>query len=153
MCTPCIVSFTCDLQIAQLRTMIETDQQMLIQFAEEKMALACQCFDLVDMHLMQIDRDIDTFDAEIQVVCAVLQRQNCVPQIVLWQPKALNCKCAHMHSVPLGKHALHCEQQHDINHAAPAAGPGCDGCSGGRYTGIPSGANPQQAPEGGGIGP
>jgi ferredoxin len=67
MCTPCIVNFTCDLQIAQLRTMIETDQQMLIQFAEEKMALACQCFDLVDMHLMQIDRDIDTFDAEIQV--------------------------------------------------------------------------------------
>ena len=66
--TPYVVSATCTLQIAQLRSIIETDQQMLIQFAEEKMALACQCFDLVDMHLMQIDRDIDTFDAEIQVV-------------------------------------------------------------------------------------
>lgn len=47
--------------------MVEADQQMLIQFAEEKMALACQCFDLVDMHLMQIDRDIDVFEGEIQV--------------------------------------------------------------------------------------
>lgn len=63
------------LQVAQLRTIIETDQQMLIQFAEEKMALACQCFDLVDMHLMQIDRDIDTFDAEIQVTRTLLQCQ------------------------------------------------------------------------------
>lgn len=67
MLTPCNAIATCNMQIAQLRTIIETDQQMLIQFAEEKMALACQCFDLVDMHLMQIDRDIDTFDAEIQV--------------------------------------------------------------------------------------
>ena len=47
--------------------MIEADQAMLIQFAEEKMALACQCYDLVDMHLMQIDRDIDVFESELQV--------------------------------------------------------------------------------------
>lgn len=53
--------------MAELCTVIEADQQMLIQFAEEKMALACQCFDLVDMHLMQIDRDIEKFEDEIQV--------------------------------------------------------------------------------------
>lgn len=53
-------------EVAELRSMIEADQQMLIQFAEEKMALACQCYDLVDMHLMQIERDIDVFEGEIQ---------------------------------------------------------------------------------------
>ncbi len=40
---------------------------MLIQFSEEKMALACQCYDLVDMHLMQMERDIDVFEGELQV--------------------------------------------------------------------------------------
>ncbi len=53
--------------MAELRAAIEADQQMLIQFSEEKMALACQCYDLVDMHLMQMERDIDVFEGELQV--------------------------------------------------------------------------------------
>lgn len=65
-------------QVAELRSIIEADQQMLIQFAEEKMALACQCYDLVDMHLMQIERDIDVFEGEIQVrICLTLVLQTC----------------------------------------------------------------------------
>ena len=58
---------------------IVADQAMLIQFAEEKMALSTQCYDLVDMHLMQVGEIVGhQFDGPCGVLVFIDRR-------MLWQ--------------------------------------------------------------------
>lgn len=55
------------MQVAEIRERIETDQRLLIQFAEEKVQLACQGYDLLDTHLGQLDVDMAALAEELQV--------------------------------------------------------------------------------------
>ena len=60
---------------------IEAKQRLLIQFAEEKLHLANQAFELVDVHLAQVDKDVEMLERELEVcsgfatlyACATLQ--------------------------------------------------------------------------------
>ncbi len=40
---------------------------MLIQFAEEKMAIGNQCYDLISHHLASLEREISAFETDMQV--------------------------------------------------------------------------------------
>lgn len=50
-----------------MRADIEADQAMLIQFAEEKMAIGNQCYDLITHHLSSLDREMQAFENDLQV--------------------------------------------------------------------------------------
>lgn len=53
-------------ELAALRAQIESDQRLLIQFAEEKVQLAVQGYDLLEQHLAQADLDIVHLEAVLQ---------------------------------------------------------------------------------------
>ena len=55
------------MQVAGLRKQIEDDQRMLVQWAEEKMSLACIMADLLDMHVLQLDKDLQGLESELDV--------------------------------------------------------------------------------------
>ena len=40
---------------------------MLVQWAEEKMSLACIMADLLDMHVLQLDKDLQGLESELDV--------------------------------------------------------------------------------------
>jgi hypothetical protein len=52
-------------ELAALRAQIESDQRLLIQFAEEKVQLAVQGYDLLEQHLGQADLDIVQLENEV----------------------------------------------------------------------------------------
>jgi Inhibitor of growth proteins N-terminal histone-binding len=74
--------------------MIEEDQKQLIQFSEEKVALAGQCYDLVEIHSAQIDKDIELFDNELQAgthgPAVPCERDNIVDTMP-WRARAVRC--------------------------------------------------------------
>lgn len=45
---------------------------MLIEWAEEKMSLACIMADLLDMHVLQLDKDLQGLEAELDVCLSFL---------------------------------------------------------------------------------
>ncbi|KAL4428176.1 hypothetical protein ABPG75_002265 [Micractinium tetrahymenae] len=55
-------------ELRDLRAQIDKDQQLLIQFAEEKVQLAVQGYDLLEQHLGQADLDIVHLEAELQAM-------------------------------------------------------------------------------------
>ena len=55
-------------ELAALRAQIESDQRLLIQFAEEKVQLAVQGYDLLEQHLAQADFDIMHLEQEVRGV-------------------------------------------------------------------------------------
>ena len=54
-----------DDEVAELRRRIEADQRLLIQFAEEKVQLGVQGYDLLDAHGAQLDLDIRDLTEEL----------------------------------------------------------------------------------------
>ena len=54
-------------QVAELRQNIGADQRQLIQWGDEKMALACIAVDLVDLHMQLLDKDLAALQAELEV--------------------------------------------------------------------------------------
>ena len=54
-------------QVVDLRKSIEEDQRLLVQWAEEKMSLACIMSDLLDMHVIQLDKDLQGLESELEV--------------------------------------------------------------------------------------
>ena len=55
------------LQVADLRKKIEDEQRMLMQWSEERLALAQSLLGLLELHLSQANKDIAAFDSELQV--------------------------------------------------------------------------------------
>lgn len=53
--------------MVKLRESILDDQKLLVQWAEEKMSLACIMSDLLDMHVIQLDRDLQGLESELEV--------------------------------------------------------------------------------------
>ena len=47
---------------------IAADQQRLVQWAEEKVALASTCADLLEWHSQKLTREIKAFDFELKVI-------------------------------------------------------------------------------------
>ena len=62
---------------------IAADQQRLVQWAEEKVALATTCADLLEWHSQKLTREIKAFDFELKVrlhqgcVCNTLDDSAC----------------------------------------------------------------------------
>ena len=54
-------------QVGELRRDIEEEQRMLLHFQEQKMALAVQCYDLVDTHVQNLGRNMDGLREELEV--------------------------------------------------------------------------------------
>lgn len=54
-------------QVMDLRESIVEDQRLLVQWAEEKMSLACIMSDLLDMHVIQLDKDLQGLESELEV--------------------------------------------------------------------------------------
>ena len=54
-------------QVGELRRQIEEEQRMLLHFQEQKMALAVQCYDLVDTHVQNLGRNMDGLREELEV--------------------------------------------------------------------------------------
>ena len=54
-------------QLASLKKVIEDDQRMYVQWAEEKLSLATIAVDLVQQHRATIDQDISALLAELKV--------------------------------------------------------------------------------------
>ena len=69
------------LQTEELLRRIAADQRLLIQWGDEKMSLACIAVDLVDLHMQQLDRDLASLNAEIEVSQSCLRSADCTP---LW---------------------------------------------------------------------
>ncbi len=57
----------CVEQVADLRKKIEDEQRMLMQWSEERLALAQSLLGLLELHLTQANKDITAFDSELQV--------------------------------------------------------------------------------------
>lgn len=55
------------LQVADLRKKIEDEQRMLMQWSEERLALAQSLLGLLELHVTQANKDIIAFDSELQV--------------------------------------------------------------------------------------
>lgn len=55
------------LQVADLRKKIEEEQRMLMQWSEERLALAQSLLGLLELHVTQANKDIAAFDGELQV--------------------------------------------------------------------------------------
>ena len=55
------------LQVSDLRKKIEDDQRMLMQWSEERLALAQSLLGLLELHVTQATKDIVAFDGELQV--------------------------------------------------------------------------------------
>ncbi|KAL4433034.1 hypothetical protein ABPG77_006461 [Micractinium sp. CCAP 211/92] len=55
-------------ELRELRAQIDKDQQLLIQFAEEKVQLAVQGYDLLELHVGQADLDIVHLESELQAM-------------------------------------------------------------------------------------
>ena len=53
--------------MGELRRDIEEEQRMLLHFQEQKMALAVQCYDLVDTHVQNLGRNMDGLREELEV--------------------------------------------------------------------------------------
>ena len=86
-------------ELAALRAQIESDQRLLIQFAEEKVQLAVQGYDLLEQHLAQADLDIVHLEAVVSFFCHFVPLR-CCPFGSLWQlaPRAFRlCTCAEGH--------------------------------------------------------
>ena len=54
------------LQVADLRKKIEEEQRMLMQWAEERLALAQSLLGLLELHTAQATKDIAACDSELQ---------------------------------------------------------------------------------------
>lgn len=54
-------------QVADLRKKIEDEQRMLMQWSEERLALAQSLLGLLELHVTQANKDIAAFDSELQV--------------------------------------------------------------------------------------
>lgn len=54
-------------QVADLRKKIEEEQRMLMQWSEERLALAQSLLGLLELHVTQANKDIAAFDGELQV--------------------------------------------------------------------------------------
>jgi hypothetical protein len=50
-----------------MRAEIEGDHWMLLQFSDEKLALSNQCYDLLDYHLGNLDKEIEAFNSDLIV--------------------------------------------------------------------------------------
>ncbi|KAK9789939.1 hypothetical protein WJX73_004064 [Symbiochloris irregularis] len=57
-------------EVAEKRRAIALEQKRLIQFGDEKMALACIAVDLVDTHMQQLDKDLHSLTTELEAVYA-----------------------------------------------------------------------------------
>ncbi|KAK9849007.1 hypothetical protein WJX84_005023 [Apatococcus fuscideae] len=53
-------------EVNEMRLSIAADQQRLCQWSEEKVALACNCCDLLDWHSQKLTREIRAFDSELK---------------------------------------------------------------------------------------
>ena len=66
-----LICFQCScvvvLQVTDLRKKIEDEQRMLMQWSEERLALAQSLLGLLELHLSQANKDIAAFDSELQV--------------------------------------------------------------------------------------
>lgn len=51
----------------ELSRRVEQDQRMLLQFAEEKVQVAQQVYDLIEMHAIELEKQIDDFEGDIRV--------------------------------------------------------------------------------------
>ncbi|DBA99964.1 TPA: hypothetical protein ACH3X1_013838 [Trebouxia sp. C0004] len=54
-------------EVADLRKKIEDEQRMLMQWSEERLALAQSLLGLLELHFTQANKDITAFDSELQV--------------------------------------------------------------------------------------
>lgn len=54
-------------QVADLRKKIEEEQRMLMQWSEERLALAQSLLGLLELHVTQANKDIAAFEGELQV--------------------------------------------------------------------------------------
>lgn len=52
-------------EVAEMRAEIEGDHWMLLQFSDEKLALSNQCYDLLDYHLGNLDKEIEAFNSDL----------------------------------------------------------------------------------------
>jgi hypothetical protein len=46
---------------------VEADQRLLLQFAEEKVQVAQQVYDLLEMHAIELDKQIDDFEGDVRL--------------------------------------------------------------------------------------
>ena len=60
-----------------MRLSIAADQQRLCQWSEEKVALACNCCDLLDWHSQKLTREIRAFDSELKASHNASHRPAC----------------------------------------------------------------------------
>ena len=79
-----------------MRQTITADQRQLIQWGDEKMALACIAVDLVDLHMQQLDRDLAALQSELEVVTHTpIYHYGCSDTDILLQSNTCNC-CPHV---------------------------------------------------------
>ena len=67
-------------QMAELRRVIEADQRMYVQWAEEKLALAATACDLVSQHRALLDHDIGALLAELKA-----RGRGALPSLFPWR--------------------------------------------------------------------
>lgn len=58
--------------VTELRKKIDEEQRMLMQFAEERLALAQSLLGLLELHVTQANKDISAFEVELQVCTALI---------------------------------------------------------------------------------
>mmetsp|Transcript_10848 Transcript_10848/g.32236 ORF Transcript_10848/g.32236 Transcript_10848/m.32236 type:complete len:338 (-) Transcript_10848:303-1316(-) len=54
-------------EYVNLSCRVEADQRLLLQFAEEKVMIAQQVYDLLEMHMIELDKQIDDFEGDMRV--------------------------------------------------------------------------------------
>lgn len=52
--------------VSQLQSKLDADHQRLLQMMDERLQLAYQAYDLLDMHIVDLDQVLEEFDAELQ---------------------------------------------------------------------------------------
>ena len=80
----------------ELRKKIEEEQRLLMQFAEERLALAQSLLSLLELHVTQANRDISAFESELQVSAALhpVCREAAHTKVLLHH---LVCASLHLH--------------------------------------------------------
>ena len=74
-------------QVADLRKKIEEEQRMLMQWSEERLALAQSLLGLLELHVTQANKDIAAFDGELQVSHAFFCSFSCKHRQLLLSPR------------------------------------------------------------------
>ncbi|KAG1671459.1 hypothetical protein FOA52_003117 [Chlamydomonas sp. UWO 241] len=54
-------------EYVELSRRVEADQRLLLQFSEEKVQVAQQVYDLLEMHAIELDKQIDDFEGDVRL--------------------------------------------------------------------------------------